>query len=107
MLIPISTIIHVLLSFTLIITTSSVAQSQIPGVPSVAAAKEAAKLRVAYAALLQSVNSIDTKAKADEASGKDSTPAKELFKRRLALTASEDLTLKSVATVFSGRSSEN
>jgi len=100
MLVPISPIFHVLLGFTLIITTSSIALPQVPGVPSVAAAKEAEKLRVAYAVLLQSVNSIDTKAKADEASGKDSTPAKELFKRRLALTASEDLTLKSVAMVF-------
>ena len=101
MLLPISTIFHVFVSFALIITTSLVALPQVPGVPSLAAAREAAKLRAAYAGLLQSVNSIDTKAKADEASGKDSTPAKELFKRRLALTASEDLTLKSVATVFS------
>ena len=51
MLIPISTISYVLLGFTLIITTSSVALPQVPGAPSVAAAKEAEKLRVAYAVL--------------------------------------------------------
>ena len=101
MQILISTITHLLLGFILIITASSIALPQAPGVPSVAAAKEAEKLRIAYSALFRSVNSIDTKAKADEASGKDSTPAKEHFKRRLALTASEDLTLKSVAAVFS------
>ncbi len=100
MLVPISTITHVILGFTLIITMSSIALPQMPGVPSVAAAKEAEKLRIAYSALFRSVTSIDNKAKADEASGKDSTPAKELFKRRLALTASEDAALKSVASAF-------